>query len=89
MQFACCVIAEVSLAEWIKAFNAMDTDGDGVLTRKEWHRHQQETDVFDAIPRQTLARVTKHEWLAVFFDLDKDGDNKLTFEEFAPVSCKL
>jgi Ca2+-binding EF-hand superfamily protein len=56
------------LAELRQAFTAIDTDGDGFITEREFAEH------FPALPPEALGSLNR--------DGDSDGDGRFSFEEF-------
>lgn len=72
----------VTLSEWREAFCMMDQNGDGVLTRKEWELLQEETGIFDAVPRKYFGQISKKEWDAAYMELDQDNSGTITVDEF-------
>ncbi|MGC5015409.1 EF-hand domain-containing protein [Streptosporangium sp. DT93] len=56
------------LAELRQAFAAIDTDGDGFITEREFGEH------FPALPAEALGSLNR--------DGDSDGDGRFSFEEF-------
>lgn len=69
--------APESSATWEKRFQAMDVDGDGVLTRDEGVVPHGKRDMPEARRKQAEDRRGKR-----FASLDSDGDGKVTLAEF-------
>lgn len=83
----------IGQAVWATLFEKLDADKDGALSRKEWCVKMDETEVFDAVKRLTVARkrqagsVSRREWLQAFEILDKDGDGQVSRDEFESLSA--
>lgn len=75
--------ARISLIGWEQAFDKMDDDHDGTISRKEWFLHQGTSHLFDAIPRKELACISRSEWLNCFKALDKDADGNISPEDWS------
>jgi len=59
-----------------ETFDAMDKDGDGLLTKKEFRKGAKAQEGFD----ETIENRDLNEY---FDGLDTNSDNKLNFEEFS------
>lgn len=75
---------KVTLIEWINAFDMIDSNHNGVISRKEWCLHQGDTCVFDAIAtKRFIAVISREEWRRAFNILDTDKDGSISIEEWA------
>lgn len=74
----------VSRAEWRAVFARMDANRDGTVTRKEWQLLDEETALFDAIPRRFMAQISCEEWESAFRTLDADDSGFITMDEWFP-----
>lgn len=72
----------ITQAEWDKAFEVLDTDGDGSISRKEWFIKRGTTLMYDAFPKKQLASISNAEWSQAFISLDVDQDGKVSAEEW-------
>ncbi|WP_433242854.1 EF-hand domain-containing protein [Streptosporangium sp. CA-135522] len=59
------------LAELKQAFAAIDADGDGFITEKEFGAH------FPDLPAEAIGSLNR--------DADSDGDGRFSFEEFVRI----
>lgn len=81
--------AEISLKEWIAAFQAIDYKKNGVISRKQWQLHQGETYVFDAIAnKRHLALLSLSEWVQTFESADFDEDGSISLYEWNTAAVK-
>ena len=73
-----------------KYFNKADKNGDGSLTKEEWHQVLNQSGVPTSMWERKLAKnlpvnselCFREEVQEFFNDMDRDFDEKLTFEEF-------
>jgi len=72
----------LNLAEWGAAFDVLDADGDGSISRKDWYIKQGTAVMFDAVPKKHPGSITKQDWDKAFESLDTDGDGKVSVEEW-------
>jgi len=72
----------LSLTDWEAAFDKLDTDGDGTVSRKEWYLKQGTTSMYDAVQKKHKGSISRDEWKKAFEVLDTDGDGRITVEEW-------
>jgi len=73
---------EVTSDEWLEAFDRIDQDGNGAISRKEWTLKNGTTHLFDSIFKVYSVRVTRDEWRQGFLGLDTDNNGKLSVSEW-------
>lgn len=72
----------VSAEEWEKAFQSLDADDNGLISRKEWYLKAGTTDMYDAIHKKSSAQITREEWQEAFELLDTNKDGKISVQEW-------
>lgn len=73
----------ISLAEWEKVFETLDTNQNGSVTRKDWYIKYDSTMMYDAIPKKHAANIAKAEWSRAFGLLDVDGDGSISLDQWS------
>jgi len=74
---------QVTLPEWMAAFDAMDPNKSRTITRKEWCKQMGSTEMFDALFKQYSVRLTRLEWKQGFDVIDTDNDKKISLNEWS------
>jgi hypothetical protein len=72
----------VTKEEWIGAFNAVDRDGDGSITKREFVNCGGVEKVFQAFSRRNKCAVTLDEWCKVFESMDTNKSKTINAEEW-------
>lgn len=73
----------LELSEWMQPFDEIDAHKSvGVITRKQWVQHSDETSIFDHIPRQRGYLVKREEWESAFQKLDKEGNGTISMQDW-------
>merc|ERR1719162_1225184 len=73
---------DVSLEEWLEAFDRIDENRNGSISRREWTRKHGSNDLFDAISKKYSVNLTRMEWRKAFEALDGDGDGVVSLVEW-------
>lgn len=73
---------KISAEEWEEAFQNLDSDGNGLISRKEWFLKLGTTEMYDAIHKKSTAQITHDEWQAAFDMLDTNQDGEVSVEEW-------
>jgi len=72
----------LALADWEAAFDALDADQNGSVSRKEWYLKQGTTSMYDAVQKKHPGSIARAEWVKAFEILDVDQDGKITVDEW-------
>merc|ERR1719330_1976235 len=73
---------EVSLEEWTKAFDRIDSDGNGFVSKKEWCQRHGTAALYEIVFKMNSVRVTRDEWRQAFQAMDTDGDGIVSTREW-------
>lgn len=76
----------ITRCEWESAFDKIDGNTDGVISRKEWYISQGTARLFDSIKRGQLAAVSRAEWSSAFDMFDLDSNGKISAAEWLQVA---
>lgn len=69
---------DISGEDWKKVFAFLDTNGDKVVSRKEWCLQLGTTELFDCITKKTLGNISLTEWHQAFLALDCHQTGKIS-----------
>jgi len=72
----------VHAADWEKAFEILDAEGNGSISRKEWYLQAGTTEMYDAISKKSSGNITREEWRAAFDMLDVDKSGTISINEW-------
>lgn len=72
----------ISTDEWDQAFQHLDADSNGSISRKEWYLKQGTTEMYDAIFKKSSGNITREEWQGAFEMLDTNKDGLISISEW-------
>lgn len=72
----------ITYAEYCNAFDYIDTNHDGCISRKEWYLAQGSSALFDAIPKRHYAMISREEWVCAYRLFDYNGDGAISLSEW-------
>jgi len=82
----------ISKKEWSKAFDLLDKDGSGNVTRKEWCAELSSYEMFDLVikggPGPPKKNFNRADWMKSFEMVDINKDGAVTLKEWISVSSR-
>ena len=75
--------------KWISAFDEVDKDRSGRVSRHEWYTHNGHAIAFDFIDRNHDGKISREEWSNAFDRLDTESDGTLSEAQFQTASSDI
>lgn len=73
----------ITKEDWANAFDSVDEDSNGVISRKDMYLKCGTTAIYDGVLKNKHPTIRRADWLLAFDDFDINHDGKLSVEELA------